>query len=620
MSRRARGARGRDPLLALAALLVLVVLPLALAGGGCDLLDPGRRRMRDRLHAQLAGPKSFRRWFKRSRERALVGNRDVAPLVLRFYERRGWHAAWCTSRGPRPEAFQLAEVLDRAAGEGSLPEEPAPDSLRQRLESLESGGLSPRSDPLVLADLDLLLTRAFFKHAAHLHTGLLDPARLPADWHVRPRRADLGRVLERALAAHDLQGALAPLEPAHGGYLRLRDLLGRYRRLARSGGWSAVPPGPPLRRGSGGPRVRLLRARLAAEGDLEAARARGSVVDADVAAAVRRFQARHGLDTTGVVRERDLAELDVPAGARVRQIELNLERWRWLPDTLGERHLLVNIPAFTLEARERGRPVLGMRVVVGREVSRTPMLSDSVTYVVFNPVWEVPPDIASGEVLTSILKEPGYLAKNHLRLYRGRGREAREVDPATVDWKTVTPEAFPFAVKQDPGPDNAVGRVKFMCPNPYAIYLHDTPAGHLFDARERDFSHGCVRVGKPLELVHYLLRGKKGWDSLRIATAWDSLKNLAVILPRPVPVHLLYWTAWVDEQGAPQFRRDVYGLDSLLTDALSRARGRPAPALEWARIRRDSAGRASAGEAGRPAPAATPAAQPSRAGPSSPGR
>ena len=439
----------------------------------------------------------------------------------------------------------------------------------------------------------------------------MDPARLPADWHVTPRPADLVKVLEQALAAHDVTAALAGLEPPHPGYAALRAELERYRGIARAGGWRAVPPGPPLRRGSAGERVRLLRARLAAEGDLARARAAGERFDDALSEAVRRFQARHGLDTTGVVRERDRAELDVPVEARIRQIALNLERWRWLPASLGERHLLVNIPGFTLEARERDRAVLAMRVVVGKELSRTPMFSDSITYLVFNPVWELPVEIAKNEVLPSIQKDPGYLAKNHLRLYERHGRGLREVDPAKVDWRKVTPEEFGWAVKQDPGPENSIGHVKFMCPNQFAVYLHDTPATSLFSATERDYSHGCVRVERPLELALYLLRGKADWDSARIAAAFDTLKNKVVRLPAPVPVHILYWTSWVDDRGVAQFRRDVYAVDSVLSDAVSRARGRPAPPLEWARPRAaDSTGVAA--PRGGAAPAHAPPAEPAR--------
>jgi L,D-transpeptidase YcbB len=615
MSRRRASAAWMGPALALGLVAVLVAIVLSLSTGGCELFDPSRRIVRERIREQLTARQSARRWFRRSRERALVGNYDVAPLVLRFYERRGFNAAWSTPRGPLDEALQLADALEAAPREGLDPADAQAGQVRARLEVLAATrepvgrGLEPRSR----AEADVLLTRSFLKHAAHLHTGLIDPARLPADWHLNPRRTDLVKVLEQALVTHDVAAAFAGLEPAQPGYAALRALLERYRAIARAGGWCGVPPGRPLRRGSVGERVRLLRERLAAEGDLDHPLAGGETFDAALAAAVKRFQACHGLDTTGVVGESELAELGVPVTARIRQIALNLERWRWLPASLGRRHLLVNIPGFTLEAREQDRTVLAMRVVVGKEWSRTPMFSDSITYLVFNPVWELPVEIAKNEVLPSIRKDPEYLARNHLRLYRGHGRAAREVDPAKVDWRQVTPEEFGFAVKQDPGPENSIGHVKFMCPNQFAVYLHDTPAGRLFSATQRDYSHGCVRVERPLELALYLLRGKAGWDSTRIAAAFDTLKNKVVKLPEPVPVHILYWTTWVDDRGEAQFRRDVYAVDSLLSDALSRAHSLPAPALEWARIRpSDSTSKALPSRAGAAPAHAPPAGAPRR--------
>lgn len=601
MSRRRARAAWAGAALAAGLVAALVAIVFSLPGGGCDLLDPSRSLVRERIREQLTGRQSARRWFQRSRERALVGNYDVAPLVLRFYQRRGFNAAWSAKRGLLDDALQLAAALDAAPREGLEPGDAQADQVRARVEMLSPAREAPgrRPEPRLLADTDILLTRSFLKHAMHLHSGLIDPARLPSDWHLNPRRADLVKLLEQALASRDVAGALTSLEPAHPGYAALRTLLERYREIAGEGGWRGVPPGMTLRRGSAGERVRLLRERLAAEGDLDRSLAGGVTFDAALVAAVRRFQARHGLDPSGVVGERDRVELDVPVEARILQITLNLERWRWLPARLGERHLLVNIPGFTLEAREADRAALAMRVVVGRELSRTPMFSDSITYLVFNPVWELPIEIAKNEVLPAIQNDPEYLAKNQLRLYERHGRGKREVDPAKVDWKKITPEEFGFAVKQDPGPGNSIGHVKFMCPNQFAVYLHDTPAASLFTATERDYSHGCVRVERPLELALYLLRGKAGWDSARIVAAFDTLKNKVVQLPEPVPVHLLYWTAWVDDRGVAQFRRDVYAVDSLLTDALSHARRLPAPALEWARIRPpDSTGTALPPRAG----------------------
>jgi L,D-transpeptidase YcbB len=605
MSRRTR-SDWRAPLAALALLAVLVAGAL-LMGGGCAR-DPMRRAVTRELRAELADPAARRRWFARSRERALVGNFDVEPLVMGFYERRGFEPAWSTKQGPRSEATDLVAALQRSRRDGLEPADVQADEAREALNAASAAATarSPRADPAALAALDVLLTRSFFKLAAHLHTGVIDPSRLPSDWHIRPRHEDLGRMLERALAAHEIGAALDRLEPPHPGYAALRDLLERYRAIRRAGGWPAVGTGPTLKPRSSGPRVRLLRQRLAASGDLGGAAAHGAVYDAALAAAVRGFQVRHGLYPTGTVGEPEVAELDVPVAARIRQIELNLERWRWLPGSLGMRHVLVNIPGFALEVREHDTLALAMRVVVGKWMSRTPMFSDSITYLAFNPVWDVPPDIARNEMLPAMQKDPEYLAKNHLRLYRGgRGKALREVAPAKLDWMKLTPRTFGYAVKQDPGPDNSIGRVKFVCPNPYSIYLHDTPAGSLFGATTRDFSHGCVRVERPLDLAVELLRGKARWDSARVALAADT-ERISVKLPAPVPVHFLYWTTWVDDQGRAQFRRDVYSVDSLLAAAFARAHDHPEPPVAWGRIwPPDSA--AAKDSATRAAPAAAPA-------------
>ena len=273
----------------------------------------------------------------------------------------------------------------------------------------------------------------------------------------------------------------------------------------------------------------------------------------------------------------DFEALDVPAADRVRQIELNLERWRWLPDTLGERHVIVNIPEFVLRVMERGRVVSSMRVIVGKPENPTPVLSAALRYVVFNPLWHVPARIAANEVLAEIQKDPDYLARNNIRVYDGTERGAHELDPYAIPWHLLTPDDLPYAFRQDPGPENPVGHVKFMCPNPFDVYLHDTPGGALFKRRVRAFSHGCVRVEQPLALAEFVLRGRPEWDLKGIQAAIDTSSNFAVTVPEAIPVHIFYFTAWVDDDGAVQFRRDLYGLDDLLDRAL---RGQPLPTRE----------------------------------------
>ena len=283
---------------------------------------------------------------------------------------------------------------------------------------------------------------------------------------------------------------------------------------------------------------------------------------------MKRFQWRHGLTADGVLDAATRAELNVSAERRVEQLELNLERWRWLPQDLGRRHIIVNIAAFELEVVEDEAVVLAMRVVVGRPYQHTPVFSDTMRYLVLNPYWQVPHDIAVKEVLPRVQRDLSYLAQQKMQVFQGWGPEAEEIDPATVDWSAITPASFPFRLRQDPGPINALGRIKFMFPNKFNVYLHDTPARPLFDETRRDFSHGCIRIQKPIELALYLLRKDPHWNRETLLRALDEVVDRSVPLPEPIPIHLLYWTAWADEDGTIQFRRDIYGRDAPLLEAL----------------------------------------------------
>jgi murein L,D-transpeptidase YcbB/YkuD len=250
----------------------------------------------------------------------------------------------------------------------------------------------------------------------------------------------------------------------------------------------------------------------------------------------------------------------------VRQLEVNLERWRWLPDDLGDRYAIVNIAAFDLDVVEQGSSALSMRVVVGQPYRRTPVLSSQITHVVLNPTWTVPERLVKEDILPRVRKDWGYLASMHLRVFDGWSDNAREVDPAEVDWSTVTPRRYRF--RQDPGPWNALGRVKFLLPNSYDIYLHDTPQRELFSRASRVFSSGCVRLETPLALVDYLLAKERRWSPEEIERIFAEGKERFLRLEHPLPVHILYWTAWVEDDGTVHFRKDIYGRDERVSRAL----------------------------------------------------
>jgi len=420
-----------------------------------------------------------------------------------------------------------------------------------------------------LAELDLLLTDAFLAYGSHLLAGRVNPETLQQEWVANRRSADFGFMLETALTSGDVAGTLARLAPPQLGFRRLRETLMYHRELASRGGWSTIPDGPTLKRGDHGSSVAALRQRLSVGGDLGVVKCKDAeLFDEGLELALKRFQRRHGLREGGAMDSATRAELNVTAERRVEQLELNLERWRWLPQDLGRRHIIVNIAAFKLEVVEDEAVVLAMRVVVGRPYHNTPVFSDTMRYIVLNPYWEVPIKIAVQEMLPRIKRDPSYFAREKLRMFKGWGLEAREVDPGTVDWSKITPASFPFRLRQDPGALNSLGRVKFMFPNKFNVYLHDTPARLLFEKTERDFSHGCIRIQQPIELALYLLRQDPRWNREALLRALDQAADHSVPLPEPIPIHLLYWTAWAEGDGTIQFRRDIYGHDALLSEAL----------------------------------------------------
>jgi len=499
-----------------------------------------------------------------------AGEPVYASLVLpSFYERRLYRPAWSDERGPTRLAGDLIDALRRADLEGLRSEDYHLAGIETVLAAVRADAKrGPALAPDRWAELDLLLTDAFLVYGAHLLAGRVNPETLRPEWVSNRRTADIAVVLEAALASGNIAGTLASLDPPEVGYRRLREALAHYREVSATGGWAVIPDGS-LRLGERSSSVAALRERLRLEDDLGPVETQDAeLFDEPVEQAVKKFQGRHGLTADGVVSAPTRAELNVPVQRRVEQLELNLERWRWLPKDLGRRHIIVNIAAFELEVVEDEAVVMSMRVVVGRPFDRTPVLSDTMRYLVLNPYWHVPSNIATTELLPKLKRDPSYLARYKLRVFPSSRLDAQEIDPATVDWSTITAANFPFLLRQDPGPRNSLGRIKFMFLNKYHVYLHDTPARPLFEETQRDFSHGCIRIQHPIELAVYLLRDDPRWNRDAVLTALDDAEDRSVPLPEPMPIHLLYWTAWADGDGTIQFRRDIHDRDAPLFAAL----------------------------------------------------
>lgn len=507
--------------------------------------------------------KKTNQWSASSKE--VIGGEQIysSGLVERFYKGRNYQPAW-SHNGRLVETETLIRALEEAYGDGLIP-----DYYHLSFIKSLAGKAEKEFDQAALADLDILFTDAFLTLSCHLSGGCVNPVTIEAEWFVKQRTVDVSSVLEQALREKQIRESLMKLLPGQGIYIRLKQALGRYRDLLLKGEWPLVSDGPVLKKGFVSERVVDLRKRLAASGDLEAEETmEGDLFDEKLEQSVIAFQKRHGLKADGSVGPATLTALNVPLKQRIRQMELNMERMRWLPDNVQQRSIVVNIANFELNVLENEKTVLSMCVVVGKPFQRTPVFTARMTHLVINPSWNVPESIARKEILKKIQSDPQYLAKQKIKVLRGWGPKEKEVDPETIDWSRTNANTLAYRFRQEPGPLNPLGSIKFMFPNKFDVYLHDTPSKRLFSKSVRTFSHGCTRIEKPFELGEYVLRDDPGWDREKLLAEIEKGTEQTILLPHPLDVHFLYLTAWVDEDGILQFRNDVYKRDKQLDEAL----------------------------------------------------
>jgi murein L,D-transpeptidase YcbB/YkuD len=481
----------------------------------------------------------------------------AARLIPLLCERFEFQPAW-TDRA------MVEQLLDGVRGAASHGLDPTDYHLRA-IESRLAGGDWQASDPAARAELDLLLTDSLARLAFTLHFGKLDPEQLDPVWNLSREwsGADPVGLFEQTLRSGRIREFLEAAPPQYPFYGRLREALARYRAIEAAGGWATLPDGEALKPGASDPRVPALRRRLEIEGELAPAQAADSTLyDAEVEASVQRFQERTGLDPDGVLGKRTTAELNVPVGRRIDQLRASLERARWVIRDVEEDLLLVDIAGFKLHLFRDAEEVWVTRVQVGKPYTSTPIFKAAMTHLVFNPSWTVPPGILNKEVLPALRRDPSYLGAHNMSVVRSDGSV---VDPSTIDWS----KRFPYSIRQEPGPKNSLGRVKFMFPNEYFVYLHDTPSKQLFNRADRAFSHGCIRVEDPLRLAELVLAGTEGWDRAAIDRVVTSEKTTTVFLKEHLTVMLLYWTAEVTRLGTVLFSEDIYERDGAVIAGLN---------------------------------------------------
>ncbi|MGE0354891.1 MAG: murein L,D-transpeptidase [Gemmatimonadales bacterium] len=501
-----------------------------------------------------------------------------AELIRTIYQDRAYRPVWLHLSGSTPQARDLVASVCAAETQGLRLTGYNLEELATALRGVHAAG---DTDLASLAAGEIRLTRLFIDYGTDLYQGL-HPSAVDSAWLIPARAGEVDSLIRQAIRGANFPEMVTPLVPRQHQYLELAQALARYRGIQRTGGWDTVPLPAQDRLKPGGqdPLVPALVRRLRATGDADSTTGMATDTgiapsdslryDRRLAGAVARFQARHGLDPDSIVGLETIEAMNVPASTRVRQIELNMERYRWLGADPGPRYILVNIPDFRLYAYDSSRLALEMRVIVGKDYRNpTPVFSDTMSFLVFRPYWNVPPRIIKEEIIPLARRDPAYLSSHDYEVLRGR----EVIDPATIDWATVDTQNFRYLIRQKPGGQNSLGHVKFMFPNPFDVYLHDTPANNLFLRAGRNFSHGCIRVQRPTALAEYALEGTADWDPARIRLALrDTTPPQQVILKNPVPIYIVYLTAFV-EDGVVQFRKDLYGHDARAIERLDNVRG-----------------------------------------------
>ncbi len=500
--------------------------------------------MREQLRQRLDHPSSTR----------LAGR-----LALRaFYEKREFKPLWVSASGLSAIGENWLENLQSVADEGLEPS----DYRLARIEQLQQASTAGAR-----ANLELALSDGYLKYGEQLSTGRLKPYNADSEWHIRGPIFDAASVLDDLSERSRLKRIFKQLRPASEQYLQLKEVLSRYRKIKTQGGWPQLPASPEIKAGVRHQVAIVLRNRLRISNDFRGEmQADPYYFDSALDAALRRFQRRHGLRADGVLNDKTRTSLNIDVDQRITQIKIALERWRWLPTDLGARFVWVSPVGASVSLMKEGKEVLAMRAIVGRPYRATPSFAAKLTQVVINPTWTVPRSIAIADLLPVQQKDDGFFKRKHIRVF-STGNSAKEIDPADVNWPALNKNNFPYKLRQDAGASNSLGKIKFAFPNPYDIFLHDTPGKFLFNLPNRTFSSGCVRIEKPVALASAL--ATSAWTTDEIQQEIDGGKTRAVSLLTPTPIYIVYMTTRVNADGDVYFHNDVYGRDAAVSKAWS---------------------------------------------------
>lgn len=481
--------------------------------------------------------------------------KEHTDWAKKFYRERGFKLGWFKNNEIVPQAKVMLTMISKAGEEGLDPKKYQFKDFNTMFANLDAAKADSAKFTAIQKEIDVALTSTYFVWASDYYRGVVIPKEnKEIEWDVKRNKIKLHKALMTVLKERESKYSYGSFSPLHPDYARLKSALATYRKIQAAGGWPTVTANAKLKEGQSAPVVAALKKRLGL-GSTD------STFNAETVNALKKFQSDQGMKPDGTLGPETAKLLNVPVGDRIKQIILNMERWRWIPKSFEEDYLIVNIPEYRLRVYEKGKEQLAMNVIVGKTMNSTPIFSDKMENVVLAPYWNVPASIVKNELGPKISSDPGYLDRSNMELIDSKGNQ---VSPSSVDWGSVSRDNWKYTLRKKPGPKNDLGDVKFIFPNTNDIYLHDTPHDELFSQAKRNFSHGCVRVEKPLELAQYLLR-PVGWDMNKIQSTIAQGQEKYVKLKQVLPVYLVYFTAWADESGNVHFREDIYGHDRMLS-------------------------------------------------------
>jgi len=499
-------------------------------------------------------------------EQDKVGQEPIyaASYLLDLYRKNQFQLLWTS----QDNISQLLAAIITSAEEGLIPDDYHLKAITRQGNELKEAAASSIAK---MVEYDLLLSDALVLLGQHKRYGKVDPREVEEKHNLEPAvpRVSPSDIYLTAIKTGTVRMTLDKRSPDHQAYLNLKQALNQYRQIASKGGWQQVPSGPSLKPGMRDDRVAAMRKRLTITGDYPyKASSDPAFFDDNLAAAVKSFQTRHHLEPDGFVGKTAINAMNVSVADRINQIRVNMERTRWVIHDMPSSSLIVDIAGFRLQYYHQNKLTWSSKVMVGQPFHQTPVFRSAVTYLVLNPTWTITPDIVKNETVPSIIKDKNYLQKQRLRILDGSGAE---VNPTSIPWNQYLGKHFPYTLRQDSGIDNSLGLIKFIFPNTYHVYLHDTPSKSLFGRTQRAFSHGCIRMQNPLELGKMIISNDPGnpTNGEKFDQIIASGKTTTVILKQPLPIFLMYLTTNVQD-GVVLFKPDLYNRDQGISDALNR--------------------------------------------------